>query len=80
MTNVNSLVVTGILFTIMFDVLIHIDIETLLAKPTPSRNILTALVLSSHGSDDKEYVATGRQITEAREERKRSRCFVRTLL
>ena len=41
---------------------------------------LTAIVLSSHGSDDKKYVATGRRITDAREEQKRSRCFVRTLL
>ena len=41
---------------------------------------LTAIVPSSHGSDDKKYVATGRRITDAREEQKRSRCFVRTLL
>ena len=42
--------------------------------------LLTAIVLSSHGSDDKKYVATGRRITDALKERKRSRCFVRTLL
>ena len=42
--------------------------------------LLTAIVPSSHGSDDKKYVATGRRITDAREEQKRSRCFVRTLL
>ena len=41
---------------------------------------LTAFVPSSHGSDDKKYVATGRRITDALKEEKRSRCFVRTLL
>ena len=35
---------------------------------------------ASHRSDEKKYVATGRRITDAREEQKRSRCFVRTLL
>ena len=35
---------------------------------------------SSHGSDDKKYVATGRRITDALKEEKRSRYFVRTLL
>ena len=34
--------------------------------------LLTALVLSSHGSDDKKYVATGRRITDALKEEKRS--------
>ena len=42
--------------------------------------LLTAFVLSSHGSDDKKYVATGRRITDALKEEKRSRCFERTLL
>ena len=43
-------------------------------------SFLTAIVPASHRSDEKKYVATGRRITDAREEQKRSRCFVRTLL
>ena len=35
---------------------------------------------SSHGSDDKKYVATGRRITDAREEQKRSRYEQNSLL
>ena len=42
--------------------------------------LLTAIVLSSHGSDDKKYVATGRRITDALKERKRSRYEQSTLL
>ena len=41
--------------------------------------IKTALVLSSHRSDATKYVASGRRITDALKEEKRSRCFVRTL-
>ena len=48
-----------------------------IVKSVPS---LTAIVLSSHGSDDKKHVAPGRRITDALKEEKRSRCFVRTLL
>ena len=51
----------------------HIDVRYFYVTDRP-------IVPSSHGSDDKKYVATGRRITDAREEQKRSRCFVRTLL
>ena len=40
---------------------------------------LTALVLSSHGSDYKKYVATWRQIRDALKEEKRSRYKQSTL-
>ena len=42
--------------------------------------VLTAFVPLSHGSDDKKYVATGRRITDAREEQKRSRYEQSSLL
>ena len=50
------------------------DISPIESTTTDTLPSLTALVRSSHGSDDKKYVATGRQITDALKERKRSEC------